>query len=85
MSEGYKEEMMDKIKEFVYSELIPLEPLLLNSKYAPLLESLEEKRIKVKNAGWWAPFLPSSLGGMGLSLPQFAELSEMLGRSPLGQ
>ena len=84
MSDGYKEEMMDKIKEFVYSELIPLEPLLLNSKYAPLLESLEEKRIKVKNAGWWAPFLPSSVGGMGLSLPQFAELSEMLGRSPLG-
>ena len=75
---------MNKIKEFLDSEIIPLEPLLLNSRFAPLLESLEKLRAKVKNAGWWAPFLPSSEGGMGLSLLQFAELSEILGRSPLG-
>ncbi|MDZ7631931.1 MAG: acyl-CoA dehydrogenase family protein [Gemmatimonadaceae bacterium] len=34
--------------------------------------------------GAWAPHLPPSEGGLGLSLVQFARVSEVLGRSPIG-
>ena len=41
-------------------------------------------RDEVKARGLWAPQLPRSLGGMGLSLLEFALVGEELGRSPLG-
>ncbi len=48
------------------------------------MPALKEKREKVKSLGLWAPHLPADLGGLGLSLSQFARISEELGRSPLG-
>jgi acyl-CoA dehydrogenase len=41
-------------------------------------------RDEVKARGLWAPQLPRDLGGMGLSLLEFALVAEELGRSPLG-
>ncbi len=75
---------MDEIRQFVEDEIIPLEPLLLSGDFASLYPLLDEKRTKVKDAGWWVPSLTAAEGGMGMSLPEFAELSEILGRSPLG-
>jgi alkylation response protein AidB-like acyl-CoA dehydrogenase len=45
---------------------------------------LLELRQKVKQHGWWAPHLSQAEGGMGLSLSEFGQLSEVLGYSPLG-
>ncbi|MCB1050894.1 MAG: acyl-CoA dehydrogenase family protein [Acidobacteria bacterium] len=51
-------------------------------------ESVESElqRIRQQNRadGFWAPALPKEWGGMGLALPEFALLSEQLGRSPFG-
>jgi alkylation response protein AidB-like acyl-CoA dehydrogenase len=38
----------------------------------------------VKGLGLWAPQLPTRWGGLGLRLPEFARVSEELGRTPLG-
>ena len=41
-------------------------------------------RRKIKEQGLWAPPMPPAYGGLGLSLRDFARVSEELGRSPLG-
>ncbi len=75
---------LKRIRQFVDEELIPLEPTLLQEGFLATLPALEEKRAKVKELGLWAPFLPQEHGGMGMSLMDFAYVSEVLGRSPIG-
>ncbi|MCX6194977.1 MAG: acyl-CoA dehydrogenase family protein, partial [Cytophagales bacterium] len=48
------------------------------------LPSLKALRAKAKEDGLFAPHLPVSHGGLGLSLVEFASISEVLGTSPLG-
>jgi len=48
------------------------------------LPTLVERRTQVKAAGLWAPWLPVHYGGLGLTLAEYAHISEELGRSPLG-
>ncbi|BDY04545.1 acyl-CoA dehydrogenase family protein [Ferrimonas sp. YFM] len=74
----------DEASSLVREQLIPLEPLLLSHDYATLMGELEEVRQSVRELGLWAPHLPTELGGMGLSLLEFAQLAEVLGYSPLG-
>jgi alkylation response protein AidB-like acyl-CoA dehydrogenase len=45
---------------------------------------MAQQRAKVKALGLWAPQLPVQWGGLGLPLPEFARVSEELGRTPLG-
>ena len=66
------------------TEVIPLESFLLSNDFSTLIEKLDNLREAVKKKGWWTPYLPKNNGGMGLSLTQFAEISEILGTSPLG-
>ncbi len=73
-----------RVREFITDEVIPLEPAFLNGEFRAMLPILAEKRNQVKAAGLWAPHLPRAYGGMGLSLVEFAHISEELGRSPLG-
>src|SRR5436309_2437877 len=75
---------LKKIHDFIQSEVFPLERDFLRRPFRELLPTLKEKREKVKALGLWAPHLPEPLGGLGLSLSQFARVSEELGRSPLG-
>ncbi|MCP4457274.1 MAG: acyl-CoA dehydrogenase [Cytophagales bacterium] len=70
------------IKEFLNSEVIPLEQE--NLPYSELLVKLIDLRDQVKSAGWWLPQLPGEVGGMGLSLEQFGPISEILGGCPYG-
>jgi acyl-CoA dehydrogenase len=72
------------IREFVEKEIIPLEPLLLNHEYGVLMEQLAEKRQMAKSLGFWLPQIPREYGGMGLSLFEHGQVSEILGRSILG-
>ncbi len=72
------------IREFVEKEIIPLEPLLLNHEYDLLMERMAEKRQTAKSLGFWLPQIPREYGGMGLSLFEHGQVSEILGRSLLG-
>jgi alkylation response protein AidB-like acyl-CoA dehydrogenase len=74
----------DTVREFVTKELIPLEPALFRDGFVALLPSLAERRVRAKQTGLWAAHLPETHGGAGLSLTEFAHVSEELGRSPVG-
>ena len=63
---------------------IPCEPQFFASPFAELLPRLRELRAEVKRRGLWAPHLPRAHGGLGLTLPEFAHVSAVLGESPLG-
>ncbi len=76
--------ILEKIQQLLETQILPLEPLLLAGNYRELLPHLDAVRQTVKDAGLWAPQLPVEVGGMGRSLAEFAEISEILGRSPLG-
>jgi alkylation response protein AidB-like acyl-CoA dehydrogenase len=81
---AHVQSIVARAREFVEQELFPLEPAFLNGEFPDLLPVLAEKRARVKALGLWAPHLPVAVGGMGLSLVEFAFVSEALGRSPLG-
>ena len=71
-------------RRFLAEELIPLEPALRREGFAALLPRLARVREKARETGLWAAFVPEAQGGAGLSLLEFAHLSEELGRSPIG-
>ena len=72
------------IREFVRTRVTELEPQILHGVDLDHFEPVQALRDEVRDHGWWAPNLPSSVGGMGLSLQEFAPVSEALGWSPLG-
>lgn len=71
-------------REFVEKELFPLEPKLRTEGFKALVPALAEKRARAKETGLFAAFIPKAHGGPGLSLTEFAHLSEELGKSPVG-
>jgi acyl-CoA dehydrogenase len=72
------------IREFIEKEIIPLEPLFLNHEYDALMAQLDEKRKTAKSLGFWLPQIPREYGGMGFTLFEHGQVSEILGRSILG-
>jgi alkylation response protein AidB-like acyl-CoA dehydrogenase len=66
------------------SDVYPLEEQAGRKDFYALLPALEEKRRKVKEMGLWTPQVPKAWGGLGLSLAEFGQISEILGRSPYG-
>jgi acyl-CoA dehydrogenase len=76
--------VLHQIRAFVRDELLPLEDGLRAGGFAELAPALEEKRRRVKELGLWAPFLPEEMGGLGMSLTEYARVSEELGWSMLG-
>jgi acyl-CoA dehydrogenase len=73
-----------KVKDFVEKELYPIELQLMHSPWAEAKEILDGKRAKAKSLGLWAPYLSEKDGGLGLSMTEFGQLSELLGTSPIG-
>jgi alkylation response protein AidB-like acyl-CoA dehydrogenase len=87
MTDHHNEELLgllDRIKEFVRDEVYPLEAEFLRTPFRELAPLLREKREQVKAMGLWAPHLPVEHGGVGLTLSEFALVSEELGRTPIG-
>jgi len=87
MTDHHSEELLgllDRIREFVRDEVYPLEGEFLRRPFRELTPLLREKREKVKAMGLWAPHLPVEYGGIGLTLSEFALVSEELGRTPVG-
>ena len=77
-------DLLPKIKSILEEAILPIEKLFLQGKYQELQQELNEIRNKVKANGLWAPHLEEQDGGLGLTLTEFAHISELLGKSPLG-
>ena len=75
---------LDKINEVVEQDIIPLENDFLLHGFLSVLPKLNKCRQKVKKLGLWTPYLSTEYGGLGLSLLEFASVSEILGKSLLG-
>ena len=78
------DELVAAVREIVRDELVPLEAPFLSRPFRELLPALAERRERIRARGLWAPHLPPEWGGLGLALPDFARLSEEMGRTPLG-
>ncbi len=87
MTDHHNEELLgllDRIKEFLRTQVYPLEPDFMRLRFGDLTPVLAAKREEVKAMGLWAPHLPEEYGGLGLTLSEFALVSEELGRTPIG-
>lgn len=74
--------LVPAIRNFVETELLPLE-IHHRERGGKATEALlEEKRQLVKARGWWNLHLPEKEGGMGLTLCEFAQVSEVLSLAP---
>ena len=81
----------DKVKvliplytRFLQEEIYPVELSIIANPFKQSLPLLKSLRAKVKERKLWAPHLPVHDGGLGLTLSEFAHISEVLGTSPLG-
>ena len=78
------EALRETLRDFMRNELYPLEPALARDGFVALLPVLAEKREKARQTGLFAAHLSEANGGAGLSLTEFATMSEELGRTPVG-
>jgi acyl-CoA dehydrogenase len=76
--------IVQRTRAFIDNEAIPLEPEYLQKGHHAVEPKLEALRRNVKELGLWAPHLPVEDGGMGLTLTEFGQVSEELGRSLFG-
>ncbi|RMF81206.1 MAG: acyl-CoA dehydrogenase, partial [Chloroflexi bacterium] len=77
------QQLTTRVERFVADEVIPLEAAATHRDGLPP-ETLAAVRQKAKDAGLWAPQLPTELGGLGLSLQEIVPVFEAAGRSLLG-
>ncbi len=77
-------ELVPRYRAFLEKYIIPLEQGAIYGSFRTHLPALQALRTKAKEDGLFAPHLPVSHGGLGLSLVEFASISEVLGTSPLG-
>ncbi|HSI74280.1 MAG TPA: acyl-CoA dehydrogenase family protein, partial [Lunatimonas sp.] len=76
--------LISKYRDFLENDIYPIEMQSIYGSFKHALPLLDLLRAKAKQNGLFAPHLPRSAGGLGLSLVEFASVSEVLGRSPLG-
>ena len=81
--ETAKQVIVNRFREYVDRELIPLEPEFLGGGFAAMLPRLNEKRADVRRQGLWGPIYPREHGGLGLDLLTHGLISEALGRCPI--
>ena len=77
-------ELGAKMRLLVDTAVIPLEGKFFAEGFAAVAVDLEHVRAEVRAQGLWAPQLALELGGLGLTLLEFGQVSRELGRSPLG-
>lgn len=75
---------LNEFRDFLETHAHPLEREFFSRPFRDLVPQLAELRAEVKRQGLWAPHLPRALGGLGLPLPEFGEVSAVLGESPIG-
>lgn len=76
--------LLARVREFVETELIPLEAGFSHHDLKALIPVLDQKREQVKKAGLWGLALSSEADGSGhgLSLCEFGQISEVLAYAP---
>jgi alkylation response protein AidB-like acyl-CoA dehydrogenase len=78
-------DVLPKVKSFVKSHLYNLEtPEIMNGNFSEVEPILLEKREIVKQEGLFGMHLSEKEGGLGLSLCEFGQISEILAYSPFG-
>lgn len=77
-------DILELLRAFLRKEVEPLERQVVHEGFRAALPALTEARGRAKETGLFAPHMPEAWGGGGLSLVEFAHVSEVLGRSPLG-
>jgi acyl-CoA dehydrogenase len=76
---------LPRIQAFMKEEVVPVEKIAQHKPFIQMeKEELLALRQKAKKENLWAPHLPENEGGLGLSLAEFGQVSEVLGYSPLG-
>lgn len=79
------EELLPRIRAVVDEVALPLEAEMLSGAgFASLLPELAAGRARVKELGLWLPQMSVHHGGLGLSLTEHAQVSEALGKTPIG-
>jgi acyl-CoA dehydrogenase len=76
--------LIPQYKKFLEEEVYPGELQIIANPFRQSLPLLKLLRTKAKERKLWAPHLSVHDGGVGLSLSEFAHVSEVLGTSPLG-
>ncbi|AUD03808.1 acyl-CoA dehydrogenase family protein [Spirosoma pollinicola] len=74
--------LLARVREFVETELIPLEVGFSHNKLTDLIPVLDQKRTLVKAVGLWGLHLSEQDGGHGLTLCEFGQISEALAHAP---
>jgi acyl-CoA dehydrogenase len=77
-------DLLAAIRSFIDERALPLEREFLSRPFSEIEPQLNTLRAEVKGLGLWAPHLPKELGGRGLSLVEFAQVSAVLGETPIG-
>lgn len=73
------------IREFLDERVLPVETQLREAEdFGPAEAKMQPVRAAARERGLWLPQMSREHGGMGLSLLEHGLVSEVLGRSPLG-
>ena len=84
MTQSQLKALKSDIQSFLKKDILDLEKKVLYKGWNASIDDLENKREKVKSLGYWTPQIPEKYGGMGMSLVEFAQISSILGSSPIG-
>ncbi|MEY3855385.1 MAG: hypothetical protein RIS68_1399 [Bacteroidota bacterium] len=76
--------LIEQYKAFLAKHIYPIEQAILYGSFRSHLPALAELRALAQKQGLFAPHLSKEEGGLGLNLVEFAQISEVLGTSPLG-
>lgn len=76
--------LIDKYRRFVETEIVPHEVVMLQRRFSKNLALLDGLRMKAMNEGLWSPHLSEEEGGLGLTMMEFAQVSEEMARTPFG-
>jgi len=76
--------LLPQYQKFLEEEVYPIELHIITHPFRQSLPVLQKLRAKAKEQKLWAPHLSEHDGGPGLTMVEFAQISELLGTSPLG-
>ncbi|MFM8832158.1 MAG: hypothetical protein ACKOEV_00715 [Cytophagales bacterium] len=76
--------LLPQYQDFLKKEVYPIELSIITRPFRQSLSIIKALREKAKTQKLFAPHLSPEDGGVGLNLMEFAQVSELLGTSPLG-
>ncbi len=81
---GNLSDLLKRYQDFVKTHLFPKDLDIVIGPFRDYLPFLNQLRERAKAEGLFTPQLSLEEGGLGLDLVQFAQVSEILGQSPMG-